>query len=170
MFRLSPETADDWQEVEHLYDTAFAPGREVLSSYRLRENVPAVRELCLVAWNEMDGIAGAIRFWPVLIGDAADEALLLGPVAIHPIHQGEGLGAALMWETLERARALGWKRVVLVGDAPYYQRFGFKKAEGIDFPPPTNPDRLLWLPLVEGGCDGLSGMIRKWEGPVPTWP
>jgi predicted N-acetyltransferase YhbS len=163
MFRLAPEKPEDLYEVEYLFDLAFAPGREALSSYRLRDGVDRIADLSLVARDATDGIAGAIRYWPVLIGETGHRALLLGPVAVHPTHQGEGLGASLIWESLERARQAGWTRVLLVGDAPYYRRFGFKRAAGLEFPPPTNPDRLLAIELVEGGLVGVRGMVRKYE-------
>ena len=101
MYRLIQETPDDRWEVEALYDLCFAPGRTALSSYRLREGVPPVARLCLVARDADDILAGAIRFWPVRVGRA--EALLLGPIAVHPTRQGEGLGALLMHEGLALA-------------------------------------------------------------------
>jgi predicted N-acetyltransferase YhbS len=161
LFRFSPETSADEAEVEYLFDLSFAPGRGALSSYRLRDDVAKVADLSLVA-RDPDGIlAGAIRYWPIRIGAEGHRALLLGPVAVHPTHQGEGLGAALILESLARARATGWTRVVLVGDAPYYARFGFARADALQFPPPTNPDRLLYLELVEGAFDGVAGLVRK---------
>jgi len=166
MFRLSPETIEDEAEVEFLFDLCFAPGRTALSSYRLRDDVPKVANLCLIARDEYGGVAGAIRYWPVQVGQKAHVTLLLGPVAVHPTHQGEGLAAMLILDSLDRARKNGWKRVVLVGDAPYYTRFGFKKAAGMIFPPPTNPDRVLVLPLVAGGLKGVAGEVRKF-GPPP---
>ena len=141
MLHLSVETPKDAQEVEYLYDLAFAPGRQALSSYRLRDGVPPVAELCLVARGGEGALAGAIRYWPVHIGAA--DALLLGPVAVHPTRQGEGVGAQLISESLQRAATLGWQRVILVGDAPYYRRFGFSRVTGINMPPPTNPNRVL---------------------------
>ncbi len=159
MFHLTPETEEDGYEVEYLYDLAFAPGREALSSYRLREGVAPVAELCLAARDEYGVLAGAIRYWPVVIGPKRDTALLLGPVAVHPTYQGEGLGGLLVRDSLERARQLGWLRVILVGDAPYYGKFGFQKAETLAFPPPTNPERLLCRALEDGAFDGVAGRI-----------
>ena len=78
MFRLTRETEDDWWEVEALYDLCFAPGREALSSYRLRDGVDPVAALCHVARDDYGAVAGAIRFWPVRVGGA--RTLLLGPV------------------------------------------------------------------------------------------
>lgn len=159
MFELKPETSEDWWEVEALYDLCFAPGREALSSYRLRDNVPPVADMCLVARDENGILAGAIRFWSVRIGTA--RALLLGPVAVHPTYQGEGLGGYLIMDSLDRAAALGWDRVMLVGDASYYGRFGFHRLTGVYMPPPTNPDRVLGHALTEGAWDGITGQVTR---------
>lgn len=161
MYEIRPEQPEDWWDVESLLDLSFAPGREALSSYRLREGVSMVPELCLVA-RDSDGIlGGAIRFWPIQIGKNNAQALLLGPIAVHPTRQGEGLGGQLMRSALELAKINGWERVILVGDEPYYSRFGFKKADFLQYPPPTNPDRLLFLPLTEDAFQGVSGLITR---------
>ena len=161
MYELTPETPDDWWEVEALLDLCFAPGRELLSSYRFRDGIPKVADLSLVM-RDADGIlAAAIRYWPVRVG--GKPALLLGPVAVHPTRQGEGLGGLLIRETLARAVRLGWDRVMLVGDVPYYKRFGFRRLDHVTMPPPTNPDRVLGRPLIPGGWDGISGPVRRWD-------
>ena len=163
MLRIAEETADDWWEVEGLLDLCFAPGREALSSYRLRDGVAPVAALCRVARDESGGLAGAIRNWPVRIEGPMGKkwALLLGPVAVHPTRQGEGLGAELILRALEMARAGGWSRVILVGDRPYYQRFGFEKLEGVVMPPPTNPERVLGVELREGAWEGVTGRVTR---------
>lgn len=161
MIELKPEQPDDRWEVEALYDLCFAPGREALSSYRLRDGVAPVSGLSLVARDEQGILAGAIRFWPVHVGAA--DALLLGPVAVHPTHQGEGLGGSLIRDSLARAVESGWKRVMLVGDAPYYSRFGFEKLAGVVMPPPTNPERVLGLALSDGAWDDIRGDVTRWH-------
>ena len=158
MFTIAQEQPEDWWEVEALYDHCFAPGRTALSSYRLRDDVSPVADLCLVARDEVGQVGGAIRYWPILVGSAP--SLLLGPIAVHPIAQGEGLGGLLMTTSLEKARDT-WDRVLLVGDAPYYNRFGFAKLDDIGMPPPTNPDRILGLALKEGAWDGVRGQVEK---------
>lgn len=160
---VAEETADDWWEVEALLDLCFAPGREALSSYRLRDGVPPVAALCLTARDAEGTLAGAIRNWPVRIAAPRRRrwALLLGPVAVHPTHQGEGLGARLVLKVLEDAREGGWSRVLLVGDLPYYSRFGFRRLDGVLMPPPTNPERVLGLALREGAWDGVAGPVEK---------
>ncbi len=164
MFRLYRESPDDQFEVEYLYDLAFAPGRTALSSYRLRDGVEPVADLSIVARDEFDVLAGAIRFWPVRVGVRGDPALLLGPVAVHPTRQGEGLGALLINDSLRKAEATDWSRVILVGDAPYYSRFGFSRetARGLSFPPPTNPERLLARELRPGAFRGVGGLVQNW--------
>jgi predicted N-acetyltransferase YhbS len=159
MVHLAEETEADWWEVEALYDLCFAPGREALSSYRLREGVAKVAPLCLVLRDDAGLVVGAIRYWPVRVG--GQPVLLLGPVAVHPTRQGEGLGGLLITESLARARRMGWARVLLVGDAPYYRRFGFEKREGVIMPPPTNPDRVLGLAFQPGAWEGVTGPVTK---------
>ena len=161
LYTIIPEIPDDHWEVEALYDTCFAPGRTALSSYRLRMDVPPVLGLSQVV-RDSDGIlAGAIRYWPVRIGAAV--ALLLGPVAVHPTRQSEGLGRALIEESLAQAGPLGWDRVMLVGDAPYYGKFGFTQLQHVVMPPPTNPDRVLGRAITPGAWNDVSGDVRHWN-------
>jgi predicted N-acetyltransferase YhbS len=159
VYQLCEETENDWWEVEALYDLCFAPGRTALSSYRLREGVATVAALCLVMRDADNTLAAAIRFWPAEV-DGAD-ILLLGPIAVHPTRQGEGLGGLLINESLAEARRLGWERVLLVGDAPYYSRFGFEKLADVVMPPPTNPDRILGLALKKDAWAGVRGLVTK---------
>ena len=167
MIVLTTETPDDHWEIEALLDTAFAPGRTGLSSYQLREGVDPVAPLCLTARDndEIAALAGTIRFWPIRIGESAAPALLLGPVAAHPTRQGEGIGAMLILEGLERAASAGWERCILIGDEPYYARFGFRRAlaKAIVFPPPTNPNRILAKELIRGAMTGVSGPVKRWH-------
>lgn len=159
MYRLARETKDDWWEVEALYDLCFAPGREALSSYRLRDNIAPVAGLSMLARDPDDILAAAIRHWPVRIGRV--KALLLGPIAVHPTRQGEGLGGYLIHESLANAAVLGWDRVLLVGDAPYYQRYGFERLERVVMPPPTNPDRVLGFEMFDGAWQGITGAVER---------
>lgn len=154
---LEQERQEDWWEVEALLDLCFAPGREALSSYRLREGVDPVARLCLTARE--DGIlAGAIRVWPVRV--SGREVALIGPVAVHPTRQGEGLGGLMIREVTNLATEIGWNRMMLVGDAPYYGRFGFRRLEGVTMPPPTNPDRVLGT----GDWSGIAGRVVRAAG------
>ena len=161
MYKLEEEIEADWWEVEALYDLCFSPGRTALSSYRLRDGVPTVAALCLTLRDDDNALAAAIRYWPVEVG--GEDALLLGPVAVHPTRQGEGLGGLLINESLSEARRLGWERVLLVGDAPYYSRFGFKRVPHgrLAMPGPVDPARVLVCELVDGAFEGVAGIVRK---------
>lgn len=159
MDRIALETSEDQWEVENLYDLCFAPGREALSSYRLREGVAPVPELCLTMRDESGTLGGAVRVWPVRImeGDRCVTAYLLGPIAVHPTRQGEGLGGALMQEVHSRAELLETQRFLLIGDLAYYSRFGYGRLSGVAMPPPTNPDRILG----RGAWAGVSGEVKR---------
>ncbi len=159
MIELTQETVHDWWEVEALYDLCFAPGRTALSSYRLRDDVDPIASLCFVARDAEGIVAGVIRNWPVYVGDHL--AILLGPVAVHPTRQGEGIAGILIRKVLNRAWELGWSRVMLVGDYPYYRRYGFFHLSGVVMPPPTNPDRVLGYDLVPGAWVGVTGNVTR---------
>jgi predicted N-acetyltransferase YhbS len=66
-----------------------------------------------------------------------------------------------MTEGLARAKAQGWRAVVLVGDEPYYARFGFSRQRALKLclPGPVDAARLLALDLVEAALDDAAGMI-----------
>lgn len=156
---LAEETPDDRWEVEALYDLCFGPGRTALSSYRLRDDVDPVRSLCFTARDPDGTLAGVVRNWPVLVADKV--AILLGPVAVHPTRQGEGIAALLMHKAIDTAYYAGWSRMLLVGDLPYYRRFGFDRLTGVEMPPPTNPDRVLGLPLQDRAWDRVHGPVTR---------
>ena len=98
-------------------------------------------------------------FWPIAIEDTA--GLLLGPLAVHPDMQGQGVGLALMQDALAAIDENLFAFTLLVGDLPYYQKGGFAiAAPGVKLPGPVDPQRLL----VRGEaklCAALSGMVRR---------
>jgi len=105
---------------------------------------------------------GTIRYGPVHI-PGAPKALLLGPIAIHPDHQGCGIGSALMTTSLQKAKDLGWDAVILVGDEPYYRRFGFRRelALNLSLPGPVDQARLLGFELSDGALKNANGMVER---------
>jgi predicted N-acetyltransferase YhbS len=167
-FELSPFTAADVAAVDMMLDQAFGLSRRTKTSYRLREGNTAVPELSQVVRDPEVGIAGVISYWPVKIGVAGTDALLLGPLAIHKDRQNQGIGKALMEQTLTKAKALGHGLVILVGDAPYYARVGFAQIpEGqMLLPGPTDPKRFLALELREGALSKAQGLVlpaHRWR-------
>ena len=167
-FAVRPQIAADKPAISALQNRVFGPGRYAKASYRLREGVEPIDALSLVALRDGDNtIVGSIRYWPVVIGPNAsaqmDAALLLGPLAVAPEVQGKGAGLALMKESLRLAAEMGHRLVLLVGDLPYNARVGFSQVPRgrVVMPPPYDPDRLLWLPLVTGTEEDVAGAMLK---------
>lgn len=153
------ETSAHEAAVESMVAEAFGPDRFQKTVYRLREGIAPLASLSLVM---VDGeeIVGSLRFWPVAIGGVTP-ALLLGPLVTAAHRQGEGIGSLLMREGLARAAAEGHRIVVLVGDEPYYRRFGFMRAlaRRLRLPGWVDKKRFLARELVAGAMTGVSGMI-----------
>jgi predicted N-acetyltransferase YhbS len=158
---VRPERSEDCPAVDALVGSAFGPGRYAKSAYRLREGVNAIESLSFVA--ERDGqIVGTVRYWPVDIGHTP--AIMLGPIAVHPSMQGQGIALQLMQTSLSAAKTHGHRVVVLVGDEPYYARVGFARIVppgSVTMPGPVDLSRVLGLALVEGALAGLAGEVRK---------
>ena len=150
MIEIFKELPDDLLEVEELFDLTFGPGRNALSSYRFRDGMEPIKDLCLVMRDEYNVLVGSIRFWPILIGLQRCPGLLLGPLGVHPTRQGEGLGEILISNALKKAKILGWSRVLLVGDVKYYGRFGFSTSliKGIYLVKKRGNERLLGLKFL----------------------
>lgn len=159
--RFEIEKPEDCTEIEVLLDNAFGLGRTNLSSYQLRIGNQPIKELSMVAKEENCSIIGSIRFWPVRVGQNEFKVLLLGPIAVHHTHQGEGIGSYLISEGISKARELDWEAILLVGDEPYYSKFGFSVIKTVEFPPPTDPNRILCLELTEGTRELLIGKVKS---------
>ncbi len=150
--------------IEALLDTSFGPDRFTKTAYRLRDGVDSIPALNLVAIEHdehgREVVVGTIRYWPIQVGDTT-QSILLGPIAVAAHLQGSGLGSKLIRMSLNKAVALGHQSVILVGDAPYYERFGFSRALtlGMEMPGPVDMNRLLALELVDGALAGATGMI-----------
>jgi predicted N-acetyltransferase YhbS len=159
-FSLVAESDGDIATRENLLDRAMGPGRKRKSSEKLRRGRKPSEGLALVARGSDGSLAGTVRLWDVAAGDRA--ALLLGPLAVDPSLKGAGIGGALMRLAIEEARRLGHKAILLVGDAPYYARFGFtaEKTGALAMPGPYERHRFLALELEEGALDGAQGVLR----------
>jgi len=145
---------------ERLLDRAFGrAARKAKTSEKLREDRLPAEGLALVA-TAGDTLVGTLRLWDVSLGEDRS-ALLLGPLAVDTRCRKLDIGSRLMTEAIARARAGGHQAIILVGDEPYYARFGFSSAltKGLDMPGPVDRARFLGLELVDGALDGASGMI-----------
>lgn len=152
-------TAADIAAISALHGRVFGPGRFARSAYRVREGKGHLSRYCLIA--EAHGrLIAALRLTEITIGGRPGAALL-GPIAVDPDHRGEGLGSELMRKALDALKADGSELVVLVGDAPYYGRFGFKPVPPgqITFPGPVNPARVLAADLKPDAVTHYRGVV-----------
>ena len=134
------EEPRDAQGVAALVERAFGPGRYAKAAERLREGNTPRPDLSFVA--EIDGrLAGSVRLWPIRIGGRP--AMLLGPIAVDADQRGNGLGQALVERACSAARAAGEAAVLLVGDAPWFERSGFARAPDAVMPGPVEQRRVL---------------------------
>ena len=159
MITIREETFLDIDAREALLDACFGPARFQKTCERLREGRLPADSLSLVI--DRDGeVIGTVRLWHVSAGPNRS-ALMLGPIAIDPSVQSLGLGGKLMREALKRAGQLGHKAVLLVGDAPYYERFGFstEKTGSLWLPGPYERNRFLALELEAGVLDDARGLV-----------
>ncbi len=166
--RIETETATDFAAREALLDRVMGPARRTKSSEALRRGRLPAEGLAFLARTAEGALAGTVRLWHVAAGIGADgrpvPALLLGPLAVDQSLKSAGIGSALMRHAIDEARARGHGAILLVGDAPYYRRFGFStEATGcLTMPGPFERGRFLALELFEGALAGAVGML------VPT--
>ena len=167
MVTIRQEKVCDSAAREALLDAAFGERRFTKSSERLREDRLAAEGLSFVACDK-GRVVGTVRLWNVSAGPGRP-ALLLGPMAVAADQRGRGIGAALMQRALAAAKARGHGAVLLVGDAPYYGRFGFSAdATGaLWMPGPYERERLLALELAPGMLAGARGLIGATGRPEP---
>lgn len=158
------ERVSDVQAREALLDACFGADRFGKTCERLREGRLASRGLSFTAVDD-GALVGTLRLWDVEAGGANNSkirALMLGPLAVAKSHQSLGLGGAMIRKALARAAELRHGAVILVGDAPYYQRFGFERAKvtALQMPGWVDESRFLGLELREGALAGAKGLVR----------
>lgn len=175
-FVIDHETPADVVAREALLDRSMGRDRRKKSSEKIRSGRIPAEGLALVARDRAGHVIGTVRLWSIEAGVSREgqaiDALLLGPLAVDCAHEGKGIGAALMRAALLEARKRGHGAVLLVGDAPYYERFGFftDKTQHLVMPGPFARDRFLALELVPGWLEGAAGMVvasgRKLSQPM----
>jgi predicted N-acetyltransferase YhbS len=165
-FAIRAERASDVVAREALLDACFGENRYTRTCQRLRDGRAPAEGLALSALAQ-GRLVGTVRLWHVSAGGT--RALVLGPLAVDNTCRKLGVGAALMDHALAAATARGHRAVILLGDAPYYARFGFSSAKTgeLSLPGPFERDRLLGLELSEGALDGAWGMIAPTNASLP---
>lgn len=159
MITIRQESPRDIVAREALLDQAFGEGRSAKTAQSLREGRLPATGLSFVATENQRGV-GTVRLWEITAG-ANRPALLLGPIAVACDRQNRGIGAALMHHSLQAAEKLGHEAVLLVGNAPYYGRFGFsaEKTDALWLPGPYERHRLLAREFVPGSLAGARGLV-----------
>jgi predicted N-acetyltransferase YhbS len=157
-FVIRAERGSDVAQREALLDACFGANRAARTCQRLRDGRAPADGLA-VSVVRRGKLVGTVRLWHVSAGGIP--ALMLGPLAVDPSCRKLGIGAALMDHALAAAKSGGHGAIILLGDEPYYARFGFsrEKAESLSLPGPFERHRLLGLELREGELDGASGLI-----------
>ena len=142
-------------------DLVFTPRRKLLSSYQLRNSANKVDNLSYVIKDNSKKVVGSIRFWNIKVDSHSSRGLLLGPLAIHPIYQSEGLGEKLVLNGIEKAHSDNWNWIVLVGDLDYYSKFGFSKnpTRGISIRNSLDNSRLLGLDINDSFLEAAVGSL-----------
>lgn len=154
----------DEMALSKLHRRVFGPGRFARTAYRVREATSEKQrpfsDFCRIAEVGDGRLVAALKMTAITIGGEAG-ALLLGPLAVDPEFAGQGYGRQLVQEAVDAARAAGVALIVLVGDEPYYGRFGFKRVPSgqITLPGPVNPERVLAVELRDGALSGMSGTV-----------
>ena len=155
MIQIFPATPADLPEIDALLDAGFGPARRNRTAYRLRDNVAPLPALSFVA-RDGDTLIGSLQCWPLQLRGLSGAILpliLLGPVVTATDWQGQGIASRLMNVALAaadtgadvRTDAGGPPPLLLIGDAPFYGRFGFSAAAtaGWHLPGPVDRARLL---------------------------
>ena len=159
MITIVQEMAAHFAAREKLLDQVFGPTRFMKTCERLREGRLPSNGL---AFSMLDGetLIGTIRLWDVGVGPH-HAALMLGPVAVACSYQGLGLGNALIRHALAAAHAADHSAVLLVGDAAYYERFGFREevTANLWMPGPVEHNRFLGLEFQAGALTNVSGFV-----------
>ncbi len=164
---LIPLSGVDPDMVEQLLDRAFGPGRQSRTAYKVREGMEYLPALSFAALDEDDMLVGTIQAWPVALTDPQGRPhpmLMIGPVAILPERQGEGFGKALLTAQAAAMDPQAPLPQVMIGDAPYYGRFGFtaEHTGGWTLPGPFDPARLL-VHAKNPAVLPREGMLGPWK-------
>jgi putative acetyltransferase len=154
---IREERGEDIAAIRDVNKRAFEQDHEGKIVDALRSNGAAL--LSLVA--TVDGkIAGHIMYSPITVGDVTGAAL--GPMAVVPEHQRQGIGSKLVQEGNLRLRDAGWPFIIVLGHANFYPRFGFQPAGpfGITCEWEVPEDVFMVLVVDQEKMQGVSGLAK----------
>ncbi len=154
---IRKETAKDFRDIRELHDRVFSGPTEGSIVDGIRKGNPDALSLVAVV---NDRIVGHIFFSPVAIGGLdAIPAMGLGPMAVLPEHQKQGIGAALVTRGIQLLQESGCAMVFVLGHAGYYPRFGFSPASRHGFTCQWDgaPDDAFMVKFLRKEYDGVVG-------------
>lgn len=158
--QVRPERPDDHPAVFELNLRTFQRPMEAQLVERLRPVVKPLVSLVAVADQRL---VGHILFTPAQIdGSHQLLAMGIGPMAVHPERQRQGIGSRLLQVGIDACRIAAIELLFVVGDPAFYQRFGFRLAEplGLRFHRDTSPHSLLVTAIRPGILAGLRGVVQ----------
>lgn len=163
---LIPLDQLDPTRIEGLLDRAFEPERHTRTAYKVRQGTEWLPGLSFAALDGNERLIGTLQTWPVALTDPDGRAhplLMVGPVAVLPERQGEGFGTALMLAMISALEPAAPLPQVMIGDEPYYSRFGFVAGPtaGWSLPGPWDPRRLL-VRTDNAAALPAEGMLGPW--------
>lgn len=170
-FIIRQEQKSDYESTEKVIEIAFASAEQSDQNEhnlvsRIRQSDVFIPELSLVAVNkDKNEILGHILLSKVLIDNGDNqkvESLALAPVSVLPDYQNKGIGQSLIQKSLEKAKELGFKSVIVLGHPEYYPKFGFRKSSKwqIKAPFEVPEEALMAIELEECSLDNVSGVIE----------
>ncbi len=159
MIRLRREAPAHVPAREALLDACFGAERFAKTCELLRRGSRPAPGLSFAAFDGRE-LVGTLRLWPIVAGSSGP-ALLLGPLGVARDRRSRGIGHQLVVAAIDKARRRGHRAVLLVGDAPYYARFGFSDrfTGGLVMPGPVDRARFLGLELVPDALAGATGLV-----------
>jgi putative acetyltransferase len=158
---LRPEQPQDYPAVFLVNERAFGTPTEA----RLVDTIrPVVQPLISLVAALEDRVVGHILFTPVTVqGDThAWRAMALGPMAVLPEYQNQGIGSRLVFAGLEACRRIGEQVVFVLGHPEFYPRFGFQPAtgKGLHYKHPDFDPYFMVAELSPGALNGRSGWVK----------
>lgn len=158
---IRPEHPSDYDRITAVIEAAFGQPDEAQLVDALRGAGHAIPELTLVAEHDSIIVGHVMQSYVTLRGDEDRRVLALAPLAVAPARQRDGIGGALMRETVRRADERGEPLIVLLGHPAYYPRFGFENARalGIEPPVPSFPDAAFMVRRLSAYDEPVRGIV-----------
>ncbi len=154
------ERSEDYPAIRRVHTLAFGRIYEGMLVDALRG---AASYISLVAVVD-EQIVGHIFLSPVSIESVEGESIAfgLGPMAVLPEYQRQGIGSQLVRQGLEECLRIGQFVVLVLGHPKYYPRFGFVPAHtrGLHCEYAGPDEDFMVIELTPGALRGRTGLVK----------